>query len=78
MVKFLSKIWEVLTIFFAGIIAGIWVFVKFLDTPENEIYIRKIKNKNTSGTNSVDVNLEATDIKKNTKKRIRLFDRNRK
>lgn len=60
--KVLSKIWEWLSIFFLGIIAGIVIFVKFLDSPEtiNEIAIKKIKTKNSDG-NTLDVNLQIDD-----------------
>lgn len=74
--SFVTKIWEWLTLFFAGIIVGIIVFIKFLDTKENEINIKKIKNKKTSGTNEVNITLQDDD--KVEKKKIRLFKRKSK
>lgn len=73
MVKIIGKIWEILTIFFAGIIVGIVVFIKFLDTPENEIHIKKIKNKKTSGSNSVEVQMQVEDLEKKEKRKFKLF-----
>lgn len=82
--KILTKIWEWLSIFFLGIIAGIIVFIKFLDTPEtvNEIIIKKIKNKDADN-NVIDLEVEIQDNDTNNnikkKKKIRnIFKRNKK
>lgn len=82
--KILSKIWEWLAIFFLGIISGIIVFIKFLDQPENvyqnEIKVRKIKNKNSDGNaTSIDLNVDDNNDK-NKEKRFRLknlFNKNK-
>jgi hypothetical protein len=75
--KILTKIWEILTFVFLGIIAGIVLFIKFLDKPEvvNEILIKKIKAKESDGnTIQVDVKQE-NPVEINKKKRI--FNRNK-
>jgi len=69
--KIVSKIWEWLTLFFAGIIAGIWIFIKFLDTPENQIHIDKVKQKNSSGSITVDVQQEQQNRDEIIKKRFK-------
>ncbi len=50
--KLMGKIWSYLSIFFMGIIAGIVVFVKYLDSAEiqTEITIKKLKTKGNTGT----------------------------
>jgi hypothetical protein len=81
--KWYEKLWQWLSIFFAGIIAGIVIFIKFLDTPENQITIGKIKNKNVKGTASIDVNVKQqqdntksnTDIKQKKNKFLGIFKR---
>lgn len=77
----LQKIWNYLTIFFLGIIAGIIVFIKFLDTPEvqNEITIKKIKNKNSDGNRlDMDMIIESDNENRKEKKRNRIKIFNRK
>ena len=78
-----QKIWNYLTIFFIGVITGIVVFIKFLDTPEieNEIIIKKIKNKNSDGnTSTMDLVIESSNENRKEKKKIRkkIFKRNDK
>lgn len=75
-----QKIWNYLTIFFLGIIAGIIVFIKFLDSPEvqNEIIIKKMKNKNSDGnTTNMDLVIESSteNRKEKRKNKIKIFKR---
>lgn len=72
--KLISKIWEILTLVFAGMIIGIVVFIKFLDKPENEIIIKKLKQKNTQDS-TIDLNVELEDKEKKEKNKFRLFRR---
>lgn len=71
--KVLSKIWEWLSLFFLGIIAGIVIFIKFLDQPESEntINIKKIKNKDSDG-NNLDLELQIDDNKQNNKNKFKI------
>lgn len=53
--KWYEKLWQWLTIFLSGVIAGIVFYIKVLDKPENEIFIKRIKNKNSSAPVNIDV-----------------------
>lgn len=68
--KWYSKIWEWLCLVFFGMIAGIVIFIKFLDKPEYEVIIKKIKNKKISG-GTIDNNVVINVEKEKTKKEIR-------
>ncbi|HLO60965.1 MAG TPA: hypothetical protein VK179_19595 [Bacteroidales bacterium] len=74
--KIFSKIWQWLTFFFAGIVAGIAVYVKFLDKPENTVTIEKVKNKNAVG-NTVDIPIQQQieEHKERVRKKLRIFNK---
>jgi hypothetical protein len=74
--KYLSKIWEWLCWFFMGIVAGIFIFVKFLDKPENQVNIEKIKNKNSNGnTVNLPIEQQIEQDKLKVRKKLRLFNK---
>ena len=68
----MKKLYEILSIFFLGIIAGISFYIKFLDKPETQVNIKKIKNKNSEVEQPL--NVEVNNIKEKKK----LFRRNDK
>jgi hypothetical protein len=78
--KWYEKIWQWLTLFLAGIIAGIFVFIKFLDQPEYQVLIKKIKNKKNSGpiSNTIDIEQLQPITENKQKRKIRIFNRNKK
>jgi len=75
--KILSKIWEWLSLFLLGVVAGIVIFIKFLDNPDtvNQIEIKKIKNKDSDGnTNVIELQIDDRDTENHvkTKKKFRI------
>ncbi len=72
------KIWKYITIFFAGIIAGLAFFAKYLAQPTqvNNIEMKKIKTKKSNDVQiDVPINIEQQQVKTNNK--IRLFKKNK-
>lgn len=69
----MKKVYEYLTIFFLGIIAGFIVFFKFLQKPGESIHIEigKIKYKNNNDSPG-DLEIKVTD-NEGKQRKIRLF-----
>lgn len=74
--KIISKIWEWLTFFFAGVTAGVLIFIKFFQQPTNLVNIEKIKNKN-SNDNNIDIPVEQQiqEHKERVRKKLRIFNK---
>jgi len=77
----MNKAWSHISLFLAGIIAGIFVFVKYLDNPEYkyEVTIKKLKSKRNIGRNSgviPAINIEEIDADTGEKKEKKGFLKN--
>ena len=72
--KFLNGLYKALVWFFGGIIAGIVIFIKFLDTPEYSQVFKKIKIKGKGN----DIKLDPSQIveKELTRKEKRIKRKN--
>ena len=71
--KWYQKIYEVITFFLLGVIAGIFLYVKMLDEEEYKVVIEKIKNKNGEliiNTNQPQQEEEKKEIKNKFFKKI--------
>jgi len=73
----MAKIWSYISAFLAGIIAGIVVFVKYLDGAEVQttIQIKKLKSKNNKGGGNIipNIDLEKQDLDTGEKKEKKGF-----
>ena len=73
----MRKVWEYVSVFLVGVIGGIFFFVKFLDNPETQVNIKKIKNKDIVNSD-LQQNLDVKVENKTEKKRVRnIFRKNK-
>jgi len=69
------KIWKYITIFFAGIIAGLAFFAKYLVQPTqvNNIKMKKIKTKKSKNV-EIDIPIDVQQVQQiKENKKIKLF-----
>ncbi|HDY89452.1 MAG TPA: hypothetical protein ENH82_15220 [bacterium] len=80
----MNKLWSHIAVLFAGISAGIFVAVKWLQVDRVAVYVRKVKQKRTSGqtTTTIPINIDtpkmARKTKREDKKQARIIRRNQK
>ena len=80
----MKKLWSYLAVLFLGISAGLFAAVKWLQVDKVAVYVRKVKNKRTSGqtTTTIPINIETPKMARKTKredrKQAKIIRRNQK